>query len=54
VLGLYDCLLRVRGVLLARLGRSTEAREEFLAAAALAGNAREREFLLARAAALAH
>jgi len=40
----------VRGELLARLGRSTEARAEFTAAAALTKNAREREVLLAKAA----
>jgi RNA polymerase sigma factor (sigma-70 family) len=50
----YQWLPSVRGDLLAKLGRTSEAREEFLAAAALAGNAKEREFLLARAAALAH
>jgi RNA polymerase sigma factor (sigma-70 family) len=50
----YHWLPSVRGDLLAKLGRAVEAREEFLAAAALAGNAREREFLLGRAAALAH
>jgi RNA polymerase sigma factor (sigma-70 family) len=48
----YHWLPSVRGDLLAKLGRSQEAREEFLAAAELAGNAREREFLLARAAAM--
>ncbi|MBP3036403.1 RNA polymerase sigma factor [Arthrobacter sp. zg-ZUI100] len=42
----------VRGGLLARLGRSAEARAEFAAAAALAGNTRERELLLRRAAAV--
>jgi predicted RNA polymerase sigma factor len=36
-----------------RLGRTAEARAEFERAAALAGNAREREALLARAAACA-
>ena len=50
----YHWLPSVRGDLLARLGRTGEAREEFLAAAQLAGNAREREFLLGRAQALAH
>jgi RNA polymerase sigma factor (sigma-70 family) len=46
----YQWLPSVRGDLLARLGRREEAREEFLAAAALAGNERERAFLLGRAA----
>jgi predicted RNA polymerase sigma factor len=41
----------VRGDLLARLGRSEEARAEFERAAALTQNARQRELLLARAAA---
>lgn len=50
----YQWLPSVRGDLLAKLGRTSEAREEFLAAAALAGNAREREFLLGRAQALTH
>nr|WP_231715092.1 RNA polymerase sigma factor [Arthrobacter gengyunqii] len=40
----------VRGELLSRLGRSAEARAEFTAAAALAGNTRERDMLLRRAA----
>jgi predicted RNA polymerase sigma factor len=39
----------VRADLLARLGRHDEARAEFEAAAALAGNARERTLLLERA-----
>jgi predicted RNA polymerase sigma factor len=39
----------VRGDLLARLGRDGEAREEFLRAASLTQNVRERELLLARA-----
>lgn len=39
----------VRGELLARLGRAREARSEFVAAAALTGNARERGVLLAKA-----
>jgi predicted RNA polymerase sigma factor len=47
----YQWLPSVRGDLLARLGRQTEARAEFERAAALAGNRRERELLLARAAA---
>ncbi|QEU92391.1 RNA polymerase sigma factor [Streptomyces kanamyceticus] len=46
----YHLLPSVRGDLLARLGRSAEARAEFERAASLARNAREREMLLARAA----
>lgn len=42
----------VRGQLLARLGRTGEAVSELRAAAALAGNERERDFLLAKAARL--
>ena len=42
----------VRGELLARLGRTEEARSEFVTAAALTGNQRERGVLLAKAAAL--
>lgn len=42
----------VRGELLARLGRSQEARSEFAVAAALTANSRERDVLLAKAAAL--
>jgi RNA polymerase sigma factor (sigma-70 family) len=49
----YQWLPSVRGDLLARLGRHAEAREEFERAAALAGNARERELLLERARGLA-
>ncbi|MGI5457157.1 RNA polymerase sigma factor [Streptomyces sp. CA-249302] len=45
----YHLLPSVRGDLLARLGRSAEAREEFVRAAGLARNERERELLLARA-----
>ncbi|TWO70274.1 RNA polymerase sigma factor [Caenimonas sedimenti] len=45
----YQWLPSVRGDLLAKLGRHAEAREEFLRAAQLAGNARERELLTARA-----
>jgi RNA polymerase sigma factor (sigma-70 family) len=45
----YQWLPSVRGDLLAKLGRNVEARAEFLQAAELAGNGREREFLLARA-----
>jgi predicted RNA polymerase sigma factor len=40
----------VRGDLLARLGRSAEAAQEFARAAALVRNARERTLLLGRAA----
>lgn len=42
----------VRGELLARLGRSQEARAEFAIAAARTANSRERDVLLAKAAAL--
>ena len=45
----YHWLPSVRGDLLAKLGRTGEARAEFEQAAALAGNARERELLLERA-----
>ncbi len=45
----YPLLPSVRGQLLRELGRELEARVEFERAAALAGNARERELLLARA-----
>ncbi|MGW7383408.1 RNA polymerase sigma factor [Streptomyces sp. NPDC054794] len=45
----YHLLPSVRGDLLARLGRTTEARAEFARAAELTGNARERELLAARA-----
>jgi RNA polymerase sigma factor (sigma-70 family) len=48
----YQWLPSVRGDLLAKLGRNAEAREEFERAAQLAGNARERELLLERAAAM--
>lgn len=48
----YHLLPSVRGDLLARLGRAAEARAEFERAAAMTGNARERELLLGRAAAL--
>jgi RNA polymerase sigma factor (sigma-70 family) len=47
----YHLLPSVRGDLLTKLGRHTEARGAFEAAAALAGNKRERELLLRRAAA---
>ncbi|ASD23505.1 RNA polymerase subunit sigma-24 [Cryobacterium sp. LW097] len=42
-------LASVRGELLARLGRAQEARAEFLTAAALTANTRERDVLLAKA-----
>lgn len=47
----YHLLPSVRGDLLARLGRHDEARAEFERAAALTQNQRERQLLLARAAA---
>jgi RNA polymerase sigma factor (sigma-70 family) len=47
----YPFLPSVRGDLLAKLGRSDEARAEFERAATLTQNARERTFLLGRAAA---
>ncbi len=46
----YHFLPSVRGDLLAKLGRSDEARAEFERAASLTQNARERELLLERAA----
>jgi RNA polymerase sigma-70 factor, ECF subfamily len=46
----YHLLASVRGDLLAKLGRASEARAEFERAAALTRNARERDLLLARAA----
>ncbi|MFI1763814.1 RNA polymerase sigma factor [Streptomyces sp. NPDC020800] len=46
----YHLLPSVRGDLLARLGRTAEAREEFVRAAGLTGNERERALLLSRAA----
>ncbi|WP_298271067.1 sigma-70 family RNA polymerase sigma factor [uncultured Bradyrhizobium sp.] len=49
----YHLLPSVRGDLLHRLGRFAEAHTAFEAAAALAGNTREREFLKRRAAAAA-
>lgn len=49
----YAPLPAVRGDLLQQLGRREEARGEFERAAALTGNAREREVLLGRAAACA-
>jgi len=48
-LGTYHLLPSVRGDLLAKLGRSEEARAEFTRAAAMTRNARERDLLLARA-----
>lgn len=45
----YQWLPSVRGDLLHKLGRCEEARAEFLRAAELAGNARERELMQARA-----
>jgi RNA polymerase sigma-70 factor, ECF subfamily len=45
----YHLLPSVRGDLLAKLGRSAEARREFERAASLTRNARERELLLDRA-----
>lgn len=48
----YHWLPAVRGDLLARLGRSTEAREAFLQAAALARNVQERALMQERARAL--
>jgi RNA polymerase sigma factor (sigma-70 family) len=49
----YQWLPSVRGDLLAKLGRNSEAREEFEHAASLAQNTRERALLLERARALA-
>jgi RNA polymerase sigma factor (sigma-70 family) len=49
----YHLLPSVRGDLLAKLGRTDEARAEFERAAALTRNTRERELLLGRAAAYA-
>ena len=49
----YHLLPSVRGDLLERLGRRAEARVEFERAAAMTLNGRERELLLARAAAAA-
>jgi len=49
----YHLLPTVRGDLLAKLGRASEARVELERAASLTRNARERDLLLARAAALA-
>jgi RNA polymerase sigma-70 factor (ECF subfamily) len=52
-LATYHLLPSVRGDLLTKLGRVAEARVELERAASLTRNARERELLLARAAALA-
>jgi len=49
----YHFLPTVRGDLLERLGREAEASREFQRAAAMTGNARERDVLLARMAACA-
>jgi RNA polymerase sigma-70 factor (ECF subfamily) len=49
----YHLLPSVRGDLLAKLGRFEEARAEFVRAAALARNSRERDLLVKRAAACA-
>lgn len=49
----YHLLPSVRGDLLSKLGRFEEARAEFQRAASLTDNARERDFLLARAASAA-
>src|SRR5260370_24822251 len=49
----YHLLPSVRGDFLFKLGRFTEAHEEFERAASLARNTREREFLLERARACA-
>jgi predicted RNA polymerase sigma factor len=46
----YHLLPAVRGDFLSKLGRSSEARDEFERAAGLTRNARERELLLRRAA----
>jgi RNA polymerase sigma factor (sigma-70 family) len=46
----YHLLASVRGDLLRKLGRHTEAREAFEAAATLTGNARERDLMRRRAA----
>lgn len=48
----YHLLPSVRGDLLAKLGRNNEARAEFERAASLTSNARERDLLMGRAAAL--
>jgi predicted RNA polymerase sigma factor len=51
ILAAYHLLPSVRGDLLYKLGRFEEARAAFEAAAALAGNTRERDLLLRRASA---
>ena len=51
-LAAYHLLPSVRGDLLEKLGRTDEARDEFSRAAELAGNTRERQLLLQRAARL--
>jgi predicted RNA polymerase sigma factor len=48
----YPLLAAVRGDLLAKLGRSSEARQEFEHAASLTRNASERTLFLRRAAQL--
>ena len=45
----YHLLPSVRGDLLVKLGRSSEARAEFVRAASLANSPRDRKLLLARA-----
>jgi len=45
----YHLLPSVRADLLAKLGRVEEARAEWMRAAGLAGNAREKALLMARA-----
>jgi predicted RNA polymerase sigma factor len=50
----YHLLPAVRGDLLAKLGRTDQARAEFARAAAMARNSREREVLSARAAGAGH
>ncbi|MBV8084741.1 MAG: RNA polymerase sigma factor [Chloroflexi bacterium] len=52
LLSRYHLLPSVRGDLLAKLGRTDEARAEFARAASLTANAREQKLLLDRAAAL--
>ena len=49
-LAAYHLLPSVRGDLLVKLGREAEAKLEFLRAAELTQNERERDFLLARVA----
>jgi predicted RNA polymerase sigma factor len=49
----YHLLPSVRGDLLSRLGRNEEARKEFERAASMTSNQREKEMLMARAAASA-